>query len=201
MKGMRKAAVFRPISGLSFLLVLSTGCMSAYKKSVGADESGKTFSRIYFTDVNHAWQGSLEALKSLPLDVSNKEFGFIQTKWKDNTSERNFISSSGAARTYMKAQYRFKVSLAPGMYDGRSAVKTTVQKEQLIQRDALEGWAPIPTDETDENTLLYRIGRIISIRMKLERIESNRQKRALQEAEPSVSPVSSGILSNDPELD
>jgi hypothetical protein len=160
---------------------LGSGCMSAYKQSVGSDNS-QIYRKIFLTDFNTSWQSVLDALKASPLDVSNREGGFVQTKWTDNTAEKNFAESFGGTDAYLKAQYRFRVTVAAGFYyrSNKPSVKVTVQKEQLVQRDVLEGWHPLETDSIDENTLLYRIGRIIAIRMKLAKIEEEKTRKAIE---------------------
>ncbi len=166
---------------LTLALLPASGCMSAYKASVGSDNS-QVYRRIFLTDFNTAWQSVLDSLKASPLDVSNREGGFVQTKWTDNTAEKNFSESFGGTDAYLKAQYRFRVTVASGFYyrTNKPSVKVTVQKEQLVQRDVLEGWRPIETDSIDENTLLYRIGRIIAIRMKLAKIEEEKTRKAIE---------------------
>jgi hypothetical protein len=163
------------------LLILSTApaCVSAYKQSVGSD-TAQVFARIYLTDFNTAWQSVLDSLKHSRLDVSNREGGFVQTKWTDNTAEKNFTESFGSSDSFLKAQYRFRVTVAKGFYNGQPSVKVTVQKEQLVQRDVLEGWRPIESDTVDENTLLYRIGRIIFVRMKIAYLEEEKTKKAIE---------------------
>lgn len=173
----RFIAVLLAIGSLSLL----SGCASAYRQTVGG-ELTQTYTRVYLTDFNTAWQSVLDSLKSSRLDVSNREGGFIQTKWTENTAEKNFVDSFGNADSYLKAQYRFRVSVAKGFYNGSPSVKVVVQKEQLVQRDVLEGWRPIESDTIDENTLLYRIGRLIWIRMRLAQIEEEKTKRAMEGA-------------------
>lgn len=160
--------------------IASTGCISAYKRSIGNDTT-LTFSRIYLTDFNTAWQAVLESLKNIPADITNREAGFIQTRWTDNTALKNFTDSFGPADTYLKSQFRLRVSLSRGgTYNGVSAVKITIQKDQLIQRDVLDGWRPVETDSIEENTMLYRIGRIVFMKMKLARIEEEKIKKSLE---------------------
>jgi hypothetical protein len=167
-------AAFLTLMGLG-----GSGCVQAYIQSVGGDTS-QVFERIYYTDLNTAWQAVLESMKNSRLDVSNREGGFIQTKWTDNTAEKNFTDSFGAADSYLKAQFRFRVNVAKGFYNGKPTVKITVQKEQLIQRDVLEGWRPVESDSIDETTLLYRIGRVIYIRMKLAQLDEEKAKKEFE---------------------
>ena len=159
----------------------SSGCMTAYKRSVGANTQ-TNFSRAFDSDFNLAWQATLDALKSVRLDVTNREAGFLQTRWIDNTKEKNFTDGDGLTAPYMKAQYRFKVSLAKSVYQGKNAVKITVQREQLASRDALDDFRPLESDTIEENTLLYRIGRIIQIRTRLAKLEEQETNQAIQEA-------------------
>jgi hypothetical protein len=163
----------------SAALMSSGGCVSAYKQTIGND-TAMQFKRVFITDFNTAWQAVLEALKSNALDVSNREGGYLQTKWTDNTAEKNFTDSFGGADAYKKAQYRFRISVAKSFYNGKPSIKVTVQKEQLVQGDVLEGWTLNESDTIDENTLLYRIGRIIAIRTQLAKIEEDRTKKAIE---------------------
>lgn len=175
----------RDMKGLRFLFFVGllpglAGCMSAYKKSVGA-QIEERHSKIYLTDFNATWQAVLESLKSHPLDISNREAGYIQTKWKDNTAEKNFADSFGGTKAYLKAKFRFKVTVAEGFYNGEPSVKVRVQKEQLVQHDVLEGFRPIKVGSIEEKTLLYRIGRLIYIRMALLRREEAQTESAFVE--------------------
>lgn len=177
----------------SVALCLSSGCMTAYRQGVGGDTS-RNFGRYYLTDFNTAWQATLDSLKSARLDVSNRDAGFIQTRWTENTAEKNFIDSFGNADSYLKAQYRFRISVGKGYYNGAEAVKVSVQKDQVIQRDVLEGWRPVETDEIEERTLLYRIGRLIYIRTKMAKLEEDRTKHQMEQQQggkeepPAASP-------------
>jgi hypothetical protein len=154
--------------------------MTAYKQSVGAMNEDN-YARLFLTDFNTAWQSVLDSLKKNALDVSNRESGFIQTRWTINTAEKNFVDSFGDQDAFLKAQYRVSVNVAKAFYNGVPAIKVTVKKEQLVQRDVLEGWRPVASDATDENTLLYRIGRLISMRMKITSLEEEKTKKAIEE--------------------
>ena len=162
-----------------YLLLSLQGCVSAYKETVGG-ETEQVFSRVYLSDFNTSWQSVLEAMKHNRLDISNREAGYVQTKWTDNTEEKNLADSVGDAPIYLKAQYRFRVSVAKGFYNGKPSVKVSVQREQLVERDVLEGWRPIETDAIEENTLLYRIGRIIFIKMKLAKLEEEKTQQQIE---------------------
>jgi hypothetical protein len=178
---------FLPLVAL--LLGVATGllgCMTAYKKSVGANTL-TSFNRVYTTDFNTAWQAVLDAMKSIRLDVTNREAGFLQSRWMDNTKEKNFSDGDGSTAPYMRAQYRFKVSVAKGIYNKVSAVKVSVQREQFAQRDALDENHPLESDSIEENTLLYRIGRIIAVKTRLTKLEEYQTKLEIQKAAAATS--------------
>ena len=167
------------------------GCMSAYKKSVGGD-ADQIYTQVFLSEYSLAWESAIDALKASPMDLVNRENGTLQTKWIDNTSERNLIDAAGSVSPYAKAQYRFRANLAKGYYDGKASVRVTVQKEQQVQRDVLEGWINQESDGLQENSLLYRIGKVIQSKKGLQEIENQRLKRQLNEAtetNPPSAPV------------
>lgn len=166
--------------GLLFAaLGMGQSCTQAYIQSLGGDET-QAVERLYTTDLDIAWQAVLESLKNSRLDITNREGGYIQTKWTDNTSEKNFSDSFGGGDLYLKAQFRLRIALSKGFYNGQQVVKVSVEKEQLVQRDVLDGFRPILSDTIDEKTLLYRVGRIIFMKMKLAKLEELRTKKELE---------------------
>lgn len=170
----------RKISTLIFLLLGTgaMGCASAYLKKVGEDPS-PAYRRIFVTEYNLAWEATIDTFKSSPMEVVNRESGSLQTKWIDNTAERNLLDSVGADLPYVKAQYRFRVTLARGRVDDLDTVRVTVQKEQQIQRDVLEGWRNRMSDGVQENSLLYRIGKLIDMKTRLNEIEEQKLREEL----------------------
>lgn len=170
---------------LTPLILALPACMSAYKKSVGGD-SERVYTKIFITEYPVAWESAVDALKASPIEIVNRENGSLQTKWIDNTAERNLIDSAGSVSPYSKAQYRFRLSLAKGFYDGRTSVRVSVQKEQQIQRDVLEGWINQESDGIQENSLLYRIGKVIESKVRIQEIENQRLKKQLKQAVEDV---------------
>jgi hypothetical protein len=168
--------------------LLLPACMSAYKKSVGGD-ADRLYSRVFIAEYTTAWESAVEAMKASSMDIVNRENGTLQTKWIDNTSERNLIDSNGSVSPYIKAQYRFRVSLAKSFFQGNPSVRVNIQKEQQIQRDVLEGWVNQETDGIQENSLLYRIGKVIEYKKKLQDIENLRLKKQLERANDEVNPT------------
>lgn len=182
---MWKIRRFLLLATLSFI-TFNTGCTVFHQP--GSDAT-PIYSKIFRTDYNTAWQATLEALKSFDRTVVNRESGIIQTVWIDNTAQKNLMESVGGTDVYLKAKYRLNVSIAPGTYRGLSSVKISIQKEQVIQRDILEGWMNVKTDSIEENTMLYRIGRVIYVKHRLKDMEDQKTRELLNEAENAVSSV------------
>lgn len=141
----------------------------------------KVFSRVFLVDYNTAWQAALDSLKTYDRTVVNRQGGVIQTAWTDNTAQKNFIDAFGGSQTFLKAKFRVTLTVAPGSYNGKPSVRMSVLKEQIVQYDMLEGWKTVGSDSYDENTLLYRIGRLVFIRLKLKQIEEDKTKQILEE--------------------
>ena len=170
---------------LLLIALLLPGCMSAYKKSVGGD-ADKIFTKIFVSEYPLAWEAASDVLKASPMEIVNRENGTLQTKWIDNTAERNLIDSAGSVSPYIKTQYRFRMTLAKGFFQGNPSVRINVQKEQQVQRDVLEGWINQETDGIQENSLLYRMGKVIEYKKKFQDIENQRLKKQLEKANEDI---------------
>ena len=165
--------------GSLFILGLGPGCASLFHQPGG--DINKVYSRVFLIDYNTAWQATLDALRSLEKTKQNRAGGIIQTSWTENTAERNFTDAFGGQETYLKARYRLTVAVAPGNYKGKPSVKVSVEKEQQIQRDALEGWKNVKSDTIDENTILYRLSRLIYMKVKLQKLEEQKLQQAIDQ--------------------
>ena len=173
----------RKLTPYFFLILLPlSGCTSAYKKSVGADRD-VVISRVYVADFNTAWQAVLESVKSQRLDVSDRDAGIVQTRWKKNTAEKNFTDANGGVLPYTLAQVRFRITFMRGFVRGLPAIKINVQKEQIVQRDALDELRPQESDGVEEKTLMYRVGRILRIKLSLAQAEEARTRSEMQNSE------------------
>jgi len=173
------------------------GCASAYQKMVGSNID-QVYFKTFVVEYLSVWDAAIDALKTSPMELVNRENGILQTKWIDNTAERNMLDSNGRESLYVRAQFRFRVVLAKGFFEGRPSVKVSVQKEQQYQRDVLEGWRNLETDGIQENAMLYRIGKLIDMRERVNQMEQDLLKRQMKEAvETGADPVPA----TDPELD
>lgn len=175
-----KRCVRKCVSSIFLVLLCGPACRGPIFHQPGS-EVEHIYSRIFLTDYNTAWQAALEALKRFEKMVQNRQGGLVQTAWIDNTAEKNFIDSFGGDVTYLKARYRLNLSISPGSYNGKPSVKVSILKDQMVQRDLLEGWKPVVSDSIEENTFLYRIGRIIYLKLRLKQLEEQKVQQVLDE--------------------
>lgn len=152
---------------LAALVCVAMGCSSAYLDQVGGDQD-RSYSKTFITTYDVAWDAMQDALKSENFEVTNKDSGVIQTRWADNTAAINLSESFRGAQAFVKSEYRFKIYLSKTFFDGVPAVKVSVHKDQLVQQDILDQTRTMESTGVDENTILYRVGRLILVKQKLE---------------------------------
>ena len=165
-------------------VALSLSCASAYRRSVGG-ETAKIYTRFFLTDYTTAWDSVYRALTSIPKEQQDKDLGYLRSRWHDNTTALNFADSFGTNDAYLRARVRMTIWLSKGFYNGQPAVKVSIFREQRVMIDILEGEKNVETDGIEENTFLYRVGRIIGIQMKLAKLDEAKAKKAM---EPGTKP-------------
>ena len=171
----------RKILALFLVLASAPGCMSAYVKQVGGDVD-RSYTRTFIADYETAWDALQDAMKSEKFETSNKEAGFVQTQWGDNTHALNAEEAYYGSAVYVSAHYRMKVHLTKTFFEGVPAVKLSVQKDQMIQLDVLEGQKAMESNGIDEHTFLYRVGRLIYMKLKLAEAEKAKKEQELKNA-------------------
>ena len=98
----------------------------------------------------------------------------------DNTVEINFADSFGSDDTVKSARVRLVVAVTRGYKLGQEVSKVTIQKRQLIENDFLQGFKEIRTDGILEQTILYRIGRVVEIDKKITEIDKRREQEQIE---------------------
>ncbi len=163
---------------LSLLLAIS-GCAS-YEKFRQVTEELEIPSKVFKADFNQTWQAVIQVMKKYDIAQQNQEAGFIKTRWIDNTMEVNFTDSFGSSDAVKAARFKLVVNVVKGYRSSFEVAKVTIYKRQLVEQDFLQGWKEIPTDGIMEQTLLYRIGRLIDIDNNLKEIDKAREKQQLE---------------------
>jgi hypothetical protein len=165
------APLWRKNSLLLLMTVLLTSSCASYKQFKHMSEEFEIPYKIFKSSQDQAWQAVLQVMQHYELELKNYEAGVIKTRWIDNTLELNFADSFGRSDAVKAAKFRLIINVVKGFSSRREVSKVTVFKRQLVQQDFLHGWREIPTDGITEQTILYRINRIIKIDNQLKRIE------------------------------
>ncbi len=161
------------------MLQLISGCAS-YEKFRQITEEVDIPARIVNADYNQTWQAVIQVMKKYDIAQQNQEAGYIKTRWMDNTLEINFTDSFGSSDAIKAAKFKLVVNVVKGYRASREVSKVTIFKRQLVEQDFLQGWKEITTDGIMENSLLYRISRIIDIDNKIKEIDKAREKEQLE---------------------
>ena len=165
---------------IQFLLITSLAGCASYEKFRQVTEELEMPSKIFRADFNQTWQAVIEVMKKYDIAQRNQEAGYIKTRWMDNTMEVNFTDSFGSSDAVKAARFKLVVNVVKGFRSSSEVAKVTIYKRQLVEQDFLQGWKEIPTDGIMEQTLLYRIERLIDNDNKLKEIDKAREKEQLE---------------------
>ena len=154
-----------------------TGCTS-YDHFKNVSRDYELPSQVFKANYEMTWS----AIKSIidtynySLEVSNRASGLWKTRWVDNTLEMNFSNSLKRGSGYKAAKFKLIINVVKGYRTEREVTKVFISKRQLVQKDLLQGWKVISSDQILEKTLLYRLKRILLIEKKLEELEKRKSK-------------------------
>ncbi|PIR31305.1 MAG: hypothetical protein COV38_01055 [Bdellovibrionales bacterium CG11_big_fil_rev_8_21_14_0_20_38_13] len=170
---MVKASLFKALL-VSSLIGLG-GCAS-YDQFRYVTEEFEIPSKVFNADYPQTWQAVLQIMARYDLELKNQEAGVIKTRWIDNTLEVNFADSFGGNDAVKAARFKLIINVVKGFRGDGEVSKVTIFKRQLVEQDFLQGWKVKPTDGILEQSLLYRVERLLSIDKKLKKIEKEKAK-------------------------
>jgi len=157
-----------------FCTVLSS--CSSYDKFRYITEDYQVPARIFKSNYDKTWLAVLQTVKKYNLEIKNQAAGIIKTRWEDNTLELNFSDSFGSNDSIKAAKFKLIINVVKGFRGRKEVSKVTIYKRQMLEQDFLQGSKVVPSDGILEKTILYRIGRSLSISQKLEKIEEQKAK-------------------------
>ena len=165
---------------LALLVFLSFTSCASYEKFRQITEELEIPSRVYKADYNQAWQAIIQIMKKFDIAQQNQEAGTIKTRWMDNTLQVNFTDSFASSEAVKAAEFQLVVNVAEGYSYGQKVTKVTIYKRQRIENDFLQGWREVTTDGIQEQTILYRLGKIIDNDNYLREVDKAREQEALE---------------------
>lgn len=151
------------------------GCAS-YDQFRYVTEEFEIPSKVFGADYAQTWQAVLQIMAKYDLELKNQEAGVIKTRWIDNTLEVNFADSFGGNDSVKAARFKLILNIVKGFRGNSEVSKVTIFKRQLVEQDFLQGWKVVPTDGILEQSLLYRVERLLAIDKKLKAIEQEKAK-------------------------
>lgn len=157
------------------LCMLFSTC-SSYDKFRYITEDFQVPSKIFKFNYDKTWLAVLQTVKRYDLATKNQAAGIIKTKWVDNTLELNFSDSFGSNDSVKAAKFKLIINVVKGYRGKKEVSKVTIYKRQMVEQDFLQGSKIVPSDGILEKTILYRIGRSLSITRNLEKIEEQKAK-------------------------
>ncbi len=168
--------IFLPTLLSLFLSSSLLNSCSSYQQFKYITEEFEIPSQVFNVPFNKGWQAALEVMKSYEREDENQEAGIIKTRWTDNTLELNFVDSFGGKDSVKAAKFKIIVNISKGFKGNDEVSKISIFKKQLVEQDFLQGWKEMPSDGIFEQTLLYRIQRVITIDAKIQEIEKQKSK-------------------------
>lgn len=166
---------FKQLSYLIFIMIGVTSCAS-YQQFQQMAEEFEIPSQIYKRTYDQTWQAILQIMGEYDLEMKDQEAGVIKTRWIDNTSAINFSDSFGSSDSVKAAKFKLIINLVKGFRGTREVSKVTVFKRQMVEQDFLQGWKVLRSDSILEQSILYRIERVLWIDKRLKQIEEQRSK-------------------------
>ncbi len=123
------------------------------------------FWKIYPGTYDTVWNATVRVLDIYSITVASRDSGLLQTEWSDFRYNRELFENPDKAEHLEEVRYRLKIKLSKGIVSqtGQPAVRVQVTKELEEYKNFFTDWQRIPTDEFEENVILYRIGHRIKI--------------------------------------
>lgn len=156
--------------------MLGLGGCASYEQFRYVTEEFEIPNKVFASDYAQTWQAVLQIMAKYDLELKNQEAGVIKTRWIDNTLEVNFADSFGGSDSVKAARFKLIINVVKGFRGNREVSKVTVFKRQLKEQDFLQGWKVVPTDGILEQTILYRVERLLAIDKRLKTIEQEKAK-------------------------
>ena len=153
-----------------FSLFIFNNC-SYYDEFKGLSEEPEIPTQVYSYPFNNTWTAISEIMKKYDLAIQNQETGTMKTEWIDNTLELNFADSFGSSDAIKSAKFRLTVQVSKGHKGAKEVSKVSVFKQQIIEKDFLQGNKLIPSDLILEKVILYRLERLLQLDAKIRKLD------------------------------
>ncbi|MCB9091110.1 MAG: hypothetical protein H6621_11290 [Halobacteriovoraceae bacterium] len=162
-----------------FLFINIISCTS-YEKIKYLSQDFEIPTKSFTADFNQTWSAVINVMKKYDIQIQNQETGVIKTRWMDNTLETNFADAFGSSEKVKSARFKILVNVTKGYRANTPVTRVSVYKRQIIEQDFLNGWKEMKNDSILEKTILYRIGRLITMDRYLQKVQKAEEEKQIQ---------------------
>jgi hypothetical protein len=146
-------------TSLSCLLALGTFF-------IGSEAQAKPYTKAFRAKYDSVWKATLIALSKYPLEKNDKTSGEIST---------TLIEGDQVFKPYNRTiksneHYKLEIILEKRVLRGQKIVVLRIEKKPMIKGDFMNVDREIDSDGIEENVLLYRISREVSIDRAVEKL-------------------------------
>ena len=156
-----------------------SGCASSRTKRLEPGERQPPLQRVYFFPYEEVELAVKRTMIRYPQKVQDSEAGILETDLVKG--ELRFKPPHSEVQYSNGYHYKISVRMVKGKTEGRPAVKVLVSKEVELVRDFFSGAEYLPTDELEEQVILYRIQRELTIERAIRKL----QEKANHSQQPS----------------
>lgn len=136
------------------------------------------FSRIYVATYDEVWNSTVAVLDNYSIISASRESGELKTEFTQAWFNNLVYEDPEKQNLLDEVRYKITIRLSKALVSqtGRSAVRVQVTKHLEKYGNLITDWQRIPTDQVEEQILLYRIGQKLRIMQSIKR-ERTKQKK------------------------
>jgi len=129
------------------------------------------FSRIFVATYDEVWNATVAVLDNYSIISASRESGELKTEYTQAWFNSAVYEDPDKTDLLDEVRYKVEIRLSKGLVSqtGRSAVRVQVVKRLEKYGNLVTDWQRIPTDEVEEQVLLYRIGQKLRIQKAVQR--------------------------------
>lgn len=124
---------------------------------------GSVSQRVFFGEASEVDNAIRSALKKYPVQIDNLENGIYETDYLKGDRMFRAPSNEPQRSNHTGLRYKINVQCIRGKVDGKQATRILLKKVLEKQRDFFADAEALPTDGVEENVILYRISRELSL--------------------------------------
>lgn len=164
---------------LPFIFLAAAGCSTASQQLAHRLKPGEPVARVFYAKYEDVEAGIKQAMIRYPQRVDNTEAGIFETDYvKGDARFHSPVDEKPFSPGY---RYRIIIRLVRGKDDNKPAVKVWVTKQIEIATDFFADPLEQRSDGLEEDVILYRIGREITLARAMAKATDRENKKQEQQ--------------------